>query len=148
MCPKKAGATRAEYCVAGRGHSTVPALRLRVAASFWQRAQGLLLLRCPGRHDGLWLRPCRAIHTVGMRRAIDVVFLDRHHRIVRVVHNMRPYRAAWCWRAYSVVELPALYCRRHKYYPAAIRRATRAVAVHESCAATAVGQDNCSSQKT
>ncbi|WP_397473247.1 DUF192 domain-containing protein [Pusillimonas sp.] len=135
--------TRAGYCVAGRGHSTAPPLRLRIATSFWARAKGLLLQRYSGHDEGLWLRPCRAIHTAGMRRAIDVVFLDRQHTVIRVVHNLRPYRAAWCWRAYSVVELPAHYCRRHRYYSAAIRRATRCVAtVNDSCTSTAFGSGN------
>lgn len=108
---------------AGRRHGTVVPLRLRTAASFWRRAAGLFLFRRMGLHEGLWLRPCRAVHTVGMGRAIDVVFLDRQGLVVKTVHALPPNRAAGCMRAHSVVELPAFYCRRYVHYPAALRRA-------------------------
>jgi len=61
-----------------------------------------------------------------MRRAIDVVFMDGQGRILKVVHALAPYRAAWCWKAHSAVELPAFYCRSHGRYDTALRRAMRA----------------------
>lgn len=117
---------RAVHHYFGRRHGSVPPLRLRLAASFWRRAAGLFLLRDMGPHEGLWLRPCSAVHTFGMRRAIDVVFMDRRGRILKTVHALHPNRAAWCEGADSVVELPAFYCRRHGRYDAALRRAMRA----------------------
>jgi len=60
-----------------------------------------------------------------MRRTIDAVFLDRQGNVVKTVHGMRPNRVACCWRAHSVVELPAHYCRRHVCYVLALRRALR-----------------------
>lgn len=120
----------AAWCVAGRRHGKAPRLHLHTADTFWRRAAGLFLHRSLGPHEGLWLRPCRAIHTVGMWRAIDVVFLDRQGNVVKTVHGMRPNRIACCWRAHSVVELPAHYCRRHACYSLALRiaMATRASA--------------------
>lgn len=112
--------------------ATVPPLRLYLAASFWQRAAGLFLYPQCEADGGLWLRPCRAIHTVGLGRAIDVVFLDRQGRVLKTVQALRPYRLAWCWRAYSVVELPAHYCCINKYYRASLRRA---IARIEFCSA-------------
>lgn len=38
---------------------------------------------------------CRAIHTAFMRWPLDVVFLDRTDRIVRLVWGLRPWRYAW-----------------------------------------------------
>lgn len=116
---------RSAHHHAGRLFGSAPPLRLRLAASFWQRAAGLFLCRDAGPHEGLWLRPCRAVHTLGMGRTIDVLFLDRQGRILKTVHALRPNRAAWCPGAHSVVELPAHYCRRHGHYDAALRRAMR-----------------------
>jgi len=60
----------------------------------------------PGR--GLLLRPCGSVHTFGMRFPIDVVFLDRGGRVLRVVERMGPRRLAWGgWRAWQTLELPA-----------------------------------------
>ena len=53
------------------------------------RAKGLL-----GRdgHEGaLLLRPARSVHTIGMRFAIDVAYLDGDLRVVALKH-MRPWR--------------------------------------------------------
>ena len=58
--------------------------------------------------DGLWLDPCTAVNTFGMRSAIDVVFLDSSNRIVamhlRVTPNQHEIR---CARARSAVQLGA-----------------------------------------
>ena len=35
--------------------------------------------------SGLWLEGCRSVHTKGMRFAIDVVFVDAHGTVLRVV---------------------------------------------------------------
>jgi uncharacterized protein len=58
--------------------------------------------------EGLWLDPCGGIHTWGMRYAIDVLFLDREMRVLRVARNVRPWRMVFAPRGTrSVVELPA-----------------------------------------
>ena len=72
------------------------------------RARGLLGRSGlePGR--ALWLAPCRSIHTVGMRFAIDVVFLDRESSVLALFENLRPYRLAWGgWRAHGALEFGA-----------------------------------------
>lgn len=58
------------------------------------RAVGLLGRRSWPRARALWLNPCRAIHTFGMRFDIDAVFLDAEGRVTRVVRRLRPWRTA------------------------------------------------------
>jgi uncharacterized membrane protein (UPF0127 family) len=57
--------------------------------------------------QGLWIAPCEAVHTFGMKFAIDVVFLSRSKQILKVRKNMPVRRIAICLRAHSVLELPA-----------------------------------------
>src|SRR3712207_6515464 len=57
--------------------------------------------------EGLLLRPASAIHTCFMRFPIDVVFLDREWRVVRVADGIAPWRAASSRGAKAVLELPA-----------------------------------------
>ena len=72
------------------------------------RAVGLLGRRGLAEGAGMWLHPCRGIHTLGMRFPIDVIFLDRRFVVVRVCPGLRPWRMVpFVWRARSVVELPA-----------------------------------------
>jgi uncharacterized membrane protein (UPF0127 family) len=56
--------------------------------------------------DGLWFENCSAIHTVGMRNRIDVIFLDKSNRVIRVERSVPRYRLAiTCLGAHTVVEL-------------------------------------------
>ena len=45
------------------------------------------------------------IHTAFMRFAIDVIFVDRTGRVVRVVRDLGPWRIAASLRAYATIEL-------------------------------------------
>lgn len=78
---------------------------VRVAESAWDRTRGLLGRPPPAAGEGLLIARCRSVHTVGMRYAIDVVFIDARGRIVRIVEGLRPMRMAMCLRSASVLEL-------------------------------------------
>jgi len=105
------------------GHAAGASLHLHRAIRFRERLLGLLAMQTLGEHSGLWLYPCRAVHTFGMKRSIDVVFLDVTLSVLRVVPMLRPYRVAIVLGARSVVELPAGYCSRHPDFPRRIRHA-------------------------
>jgi len=62
------------------------------AVSFWERLRGLLGRASLGPDAALLIERCGAVHTVGMRFAIDVVFLDSAWRITRVARSVRPGR--------------------------------------------------------
>jgi uncharacterized membrane protein (UPF0127 family) len=47
------------------------------ARRWWQRLRGLLGRDGLGEGEGLLLEPCRAVHMMGMRFALDVLFVDR-----------------------------------------------------------------------
>ena len=87
---------------------TEVASQAQVADSIPSRFWGLLGRRFLPDGHGLLLRPSSSIHTAFMRFAIDVVFLDRENRVVKVVPELKPFRLAGCWRgAHSALELPA-----------------------------------------
>jgi uncharacterized membrane protein (UPF0127 family) len=78
-----------------------------VADTFLTRGRGLLLRPqlVPG--EGLLIKPCRAVHTHGMRYPIDVLFADDSGRVVRVEQQVPPGRFAVGHRkSRLVVELP------------------------------------------
>jgi uncharacterized protein len=56
---------------------------------------------------GMLLRREPSIHTFFMRFPIDVVFFDKTNTVLKVVPNLRPWRAAAARRAAGVLELPA-----------------------------------------
>jgi uncharacterized membrane protein (UPF0127 family) len=57
--------------------------------------------------EGLLLHPAPSIHTAAMRVPIDVVFVDREFRVVKVVERLRPWRIAGASQALTALELPA-----------------------------------------
>jgi uncharacterized protein len=47
-----------------------------------------------------------------MRFPIDAVFLGADGEVLRIAAELGPWRAAACWGAKAVVELPAGACQR------------------------------------
>ena len=56
---------------------------------------------------GLWIVPCEAVHTFGMRFAIDLVYIDRNKIVKKVRSGVAPWRLSGCLSAHSIIELPA-----------------------------------------
>lgn len=84
----------------------IVATRIDRLSTFMHRALGLLARTTLRPDEGVWITSCRAIHTIGMRVAIDVIFVDRDGHVIRIVQNVRPNRfAVSCKGAQGVVEL-------------------------------------------
>ena len=85
------------------------ATSLAFANTHWTRLRGLL-----GAADsdfrngcGLWIVPCRGVHTLAMRFPIDVVYLDHTKTIIHIEQGLQPWRFAPVrLKAASVLELP------------------------------------------
>lgn len=77
-----------------------------------ERMRGLLGRETLLREHALWIRPCSAVHTFGMAMAIDLVFLDRRVRILRIDEGLRPGCLRWRPGACGVLELAAGAARR------------------------------------
>ena len=81
-----------------------PILQAHDAWSFRRRLQGLHAVPPLSPEDALIIRPCKAIHTIGLAQAIDVMFLDRDGVILKLA-SVAPRRAMICWNAHLVVEM-------------------------------------------
>jgi len=83
---------------------------LAFAHTHWTRLRGLLgIFEGDFRNGcGLWIRPCRGVHTLAMRFPIDVLYLDRAGTVVHLEHNLQPWRFSPVrMQAASVLELPS-----------------------------------------
>ena len=78
---------------------------LEVAGSRRARSRGLL--GRDGVDGALLLRPCRSVHTVGMRFPIDVAFCDDELQVLRVVTMPRHRLSRLVWRSRAVIEAEA-----------------------------------------
>ena len=78
-----------------------------VADTSAKRRTGLLKHTSLAPGDGLWIVPCESVHSFFMKFTIDVLYLDRQHRVKKIRPEMVPWRASACLTAHSVLELPA-----------------------------------------
>ncbi|MBV8491754.1 MAG: DUF192 domain-containing protein [Candidatus Eremiobacteraeota bacterium] len=87
--------------------------RIERAAGPLGRTIGLLTRSRLDPDEGMWFDGCSAVHTLGMRVPIDVVFLDERGCVLHVEPSVRPWRAAVAARgAHDVLELAAGSCER------------------------------------
>jgi uncharacterized protein len=86
------------------------ASNLRVADTHFQRLLGLMGTVKGSFHQGtgLWITPCHGVHTMFMRYPIDVLYLDRANRVLRIEDTVRPWRVTpLLIESATVLELPA-----------------------------------------
>ena len=88
-----------------------------LAETALSRCRGLLGRSGLSSGEGMLLRPASSVHTAFMRFAIDVVFLDRADRVLKVADDLGPWRMAGCRGARAALELPAGEARRRGLRP-------------------------------
>jgi uncharacterized membrane protein (UPF0127 family) len=88
-------------------HELAGGLTLVVASTRAARARGLARLDALPAGYALLIERCRSIHTVGMRFALDLLWLDADRALVRVDAAVAPRRLRTCRRARAVVECNA-----------------------------------------
>jgi len=86
---------------------TLLASHVDVASSGPKRAKGLLGRTGLGAGEAMWIVPCEAVHTIGMQFPIDLVYIDRKHRVRKVTSSVPPWRLSACLSAHSIIELAA-----------------------------------------
>ncbi|UCB56768.1 MAG: DUF192 domain-containing protein [Candidatus Omnitrophota bacterium] len=88
--------------------SIVVATQAELAVSLGQRMKGLIGRSSLPFNEALILKPCSSIHTFFMRFAIDVLFLNKEMRIIRMLQNMPPNRLGpIVWTSIMAIELSA-----------------------------------------
>ena len=81
-------------------------LNVHVADNLFTRFRGLMLSDKLSRGQGLLIAPCSSVHMMFMRFAIDVVYLSKGYRILKIVRDLRPWiGVSMCVGAYAALEL-------------------------------------------
>jgi len=96
-----------------RGHGAPLATTLEPAFDSASRKRGLLQHEALAPATALLIAPCGAVHTFGMRFAIDVIFAARDGRVVKIVPSLAPRRIAVALKAFATVEMAAGEAARH-----------------------------------
>ncbi len=81
---------------------------VREARSLFSRMKGLLGTDGLSPGDGLWISPCKSIHSFGMRFVFDAVFLGPDLKVLGKYERFRRNGISRVfWNACGVLELPA-----------------------------------------
>jgi uncharacterized membrane protein (UPF0127 family) len=100
--------TRALVQVSGRKLCLV-----EVADNHVARAVGLLGRKELPMGHGMWIKPCKSIHTFFLRFSIDVAYIASDGTVVKTCARLRPFRVSvGGLRAKSVLELPSGFLER------------------------------------
>ena len=90
-----------------RSRQTVVISQGRMANNLWTRLRGLIGVRDLPEGHGIVIEPCRGVHCMFMSIPIDVIYVDKEHRVVALDRAMKPWAVG---KIYSngryVVEVP------------------------------------------
>jgi uncharacterized membrane protein (UPF0127 family) len=84
--------------VVNRTRETVLGEKVRKASTLLSRVVGGLGTAAIADGGGLWIVPCRGVHTLGMRYPIDVAFLDARGVVIGVLEGLPPNRIGRVFR--------------------------------------------------
>ena len=93
--------------VRNRTRNTVLGTSVDLADTSATRRTGLLKHTSLAKGEGLLIVPCESVHTFFMKFPIDLVYIDRRHKVRKVRSAVPPWRLSACLPAHSVLELPA-----------------------------------------
>jgi len=88
--------------------ASAPFLKIKIADSFLTRFAGLMFQKKLTQGTGLLLVPCNSVHMCFMRFSIDVIYIDKDYKILKVVKNLKPWIGlSICTKAWGTLELAA-----------------------------------------
>ncbi len=80
--------------------------KMKRAESFFDRLIGLMFRRQMIGFDSLLVTNTNSIHTFFMRYSIDVLFVDKEFRIIKIYRSIKPWRMTrMVWKARHALEL-------------------------------------------
>ena len=93
--------------VRNQSRNTLLADRAGIANTSKTRKTGLLKHDKLEPGEGLWIAPSEGVHTIGMKFPIDVLFLNKKRKVLKIRAALPRWRMSLCLRAHSVLELPS-----------------------------------------
>ena len=76
-----------------------------LTSNMLERMRGLLGRPPLQALEGLLIKPCSSVHTIGMKYSIDLAFLDKQWTVIKTVNTLKPWRMSACPSAHMVLEL-------------------------------------------
>ena len=95
------------YSIISKNKGSFISSKARVASNFWLRFKGLMFDGAIDEKAAMVFYNAPAIHTSFMRFSIDIVFLDKNNKVIRICEAVRPWKIVFCLSSALAIELPA-----------------------------------------
>lgn len=83
-------------------------VHIETADTFFRRFLGLMGRKKLPPSTGLLITPCNSVHTMFMRFSIDVIYLDKDMKVLKIAKHIKPWIGlSACLKAESVIEMNA-----------------------------------------
>lgn len=82
-------------------------INAHIAKGFFAKLKGLLFKPMLDDREAIVLTRCNSVHTCGMQYAIDVIFLNKQFKVVRIESDCKPWRFFYCRGAAHTLEMLA-----------------------------------------
>ncbi|MBM3246498.1 MAG: DUF192 domain-containing protein [Candidatus Omnitrophica bacterium] len=94
--------------IVNKTKNTILAQDVSIANRLFKRMKGLLGRKEFKAGQAIILEPCNSIHTFFMRFPIDVLFVDKNNRVIKVKSSLKPFRLSPIYfNAAFAIELPS-----------------------------------------
>jgi uncharacterized membrane protein (UPF0127 family) len=78
-----------------------------VADNFWKRLSGYMFRKQP-HVSGILFEPANAMQTSFMFFNLDIVFLTRENRVIKILRDVKPWRHTWFYpKTRKTLEVPS-----------------------------------------
>lgn len=86
----------------------IVAERVLRAGSFWLRLRGIIGRGHLGEGEGIWLIPCKQVHTFWVRFPLSIWVLDKDTRLITLFDNLQPWTISpYTKLGCSILEFPS-----------------------------------------
>ena len=78
-----------------------------VADNFWTRLSGYMFRKTP-HVSGILFEPANAMQTTFMFFELDIVFLTKENKVIKILRNVKPWRHTWFYsKTRKALEMPS-----------------------------------------
>lgn len=90
-----------------RHKSKIISSDVAVADNFWTRLSGYMFRKTP-HVSGILFEPANAMQTTFMFFELDIVFLTKENRVIKILRNVKPWRHTWFYpKTRKALEMPS-----------------------------------------
>jgi uncharacterized membrane protein (UPF0127 family) len=81
-------------------------IKIVTAKTLWHRFKGFMFKK--NADYALLFKNCKSVHTFFMLFALDIVYLDKENKVVKIIKQLKPFKVAiHINNAVSILEIPS-----------------------------------------